>query len=74
MKTAVIAVAILVAVIRPFLPTHPLSPQGSYEAFAHVFVGGVLGAWFASRAKWLLYTAIGLGVVEVASATWGTLR
>ena len=42
--------------------------QGSYEALAHLFVGGVVGAWLVTRARWLLVIGIGLTVVEVASA------
>ena len=45
--------------MRPFLPTHPVSLAGSYEAAAHLVVGGILGAWIVSRARWLLITAIG---------------
>jgi hypothetical protein len=74
MQAVVILVAIVIAVLRPFLPTHPVSLQGSYEAIAHMVVGGILGAWLVSRARWLLYTAIALSVVEVVCATIGALR
>jgi len=73
MKFAVIAFAIVLGVIRPFLSPHPVSFQGSYEAIAHMFVGGVIGAWMVTRARWLLVTAIGLTVVEVGSAVVGVL-
>lgn len=68
MKFAIIAIAIVLGVIRPFLSPHPVSFQGSYEAIAHLFVGGVVGAWLVARARWLLVIGIGLTVVEVASA------
>ena len=68
MKFAVIAFAIVLGIIRPFLSPHPVSFQGSYEAIAHMFVGGVIGAWMMTRARWLLVTAIGLTVVEIGSA------
>jgi hypothetical protein len=68
MKFAIIAIAIVLGVIRPFLSPHPVSLQGSYEAIAHLFVGGVVGAWLVTRARWLLVIGIGLTVVEVASA------
>ena len=68
MKFAIIAIAIVLGVIRPFLSPHPVSLQGSYEAVAHLFVGGVVGAWLVTRARWLLVIGIGLTVVEVASA------
>ena len=48
MKIAVITLAVAVAIARPFLPPHPVSMQGSYEALAHLLVGGVFGAWLAS--------------------------
>ena len=73
MKFAVIAFAIVLGVVRPFLSPHPVSFQGSYEAIAHMFVGGVIGAWMMTRARWLLVTAIGLTVVEVGSAVVGVL-
>jgi hypothetical protein len=67
MKFAIIAIAVVLGVIRPFLSPHPVSLQGSYEAIAHLFVGGVFGAWLLTRARWLLVIGIGLTVVEVAS-------
>ena len=72
MKIAVIAIAIVVAVIRPFLAPHPVSLQGSYEALAHLFVGGVFGAWFVTKLRWLLAIGIGLTIVEVVSAVAGS--
>ena len=54
MKIAVIAVAVVLGIIRPFLAPHPVSMQGSYEALAHLFVGGVIGAWMVARVRWLL--------------------
>jgi hypothetical protein len=68
MKFAIIAIAVVLGVIRPFLSPHPVSLQGSYEAIAHLFVGGVVGAWLVTRGRWLLVIGIGLTVVEVASA------
>jgi len=47
---------------------HQASWQGSYEAFAHMLVGGVFGAWIANREKWLLWTALAFSAVEVACA------
>ena len=73
MKIAVIAAAIVLAIIRPFLSPHPVSMQGSYEAIAHMFVGGVIGAWLVARARWLLATASALTIVEIGSAVAGVL-
>ena len=68
MKFAIIAIAMVLGVIRPFLSPRSVSLQGSYEAVAHLFVGGVAGAWLVTRARWLLVIGIGLTIVEVASA------
>ena len=73
MKFAVIAIAVVLGVIRPFLSPHPVSLQGSYEALAHVFVGGVIGAWMVTKARWLIAIAIALTVVEVGSAVFSSL-
>jgi hypothetical protein len=73
MKFAIIAIALVLGVIRPFLSPHPVSLQGSYEALAHLFVGGVIGAWLVTRARWLIVIGIGLTVVEVASAVASSL-
>jgi ABC-type Mn2+/Zn2+ transport system permease subunit len=74
MKYAVIAIAVVLAVIRPFLAPHPVSMQGSYEALAHVFVGGVFGAWIANRERWLLWTGLGITAVEILSAIASAFR
>ena len=60
-KYVVIAAAIVLGVIRPFLAPHPVSLQGSYEACAHLFVGGIIGAWLVTKARWLL--AIGVALI-----------
>ena len=60
--------ALLVAVftvVRFQIPTHALSPVGAYEAFAHLFVGGLFGAAMAAK-KWnYFWFATALTVVEV---------
>lgn len=73
MKYAVIIVALVLGIIRPFLPPHPVSLQGGYEAAAHLFVGGIVGAWLVTRARWLMAIAIVLTLVEVGSAVFGVL-
>jgi hypothetical protein len=73
MRYVVIAIAVVLAVIRPFLSPHPVSAQGSYEAMAHLFVGGVIGAWMVTKARWLIAVAIALTAVEVGSAIFGAL-
>lgn len=65
---AVVIVSIAFAVGRFFIPTHGLSPAGSYEAFAHLFVGGMIGAWLMDRKqRLLLWLAIAISVVELAA-------
>ncbi len=74
MKIAVITLAVAVAIARPFLPPHPVSMQGSYEALAHLLVGGVFGAWLATRKSWLLFTGIGITAVEIICAAASFVR
>jgi hypothetical protein len=61
-------IALAVGIVRPFLTSHPLSAQGSYEAFAHLFVGGLIGAWLVTRARLYLGLVIVLSIVELVSA------
>ena len=53
MKIIVILVAVAICVGRFFVTGHPLSLEGAYEAFAHLFVGGLNGAaimaWMISK-------------------------
>jgi hypothetical protein len=74
MKYFVIAAVFVVAAIRPFMPPHPVSAQGSYEAIAHILVGGLIGAWLVNRQRWLLWTVIGFSAVEVLSAAASFMR
>lgn len=65
-----IVVVIAFSVARFFMPTHPLSPSGSYQAFAHLFVGGLIGIWIHSKDKfgedvWYGLLALALTVVEL---------
>jgi hypothetical protein len=73
MKYVVIAIAIVLGIIRPFLAPHPVSLQGSYEAAAHLFVGGIIGAWMVTRARWQMLIAVALTIAEVGSAIVGML-
>jgi hypothetical protein len=61
----VLLVALVVCLARSFVPGHGLSLAGSYEAFAHLFVGGLLGAWCISRKWWLLYVVGVMSLVEL---------
>jgi hypothetical protein len=80
MKPAVIIAALVIVAIRPFLLVYELGPhaQSSYEAFSHLLVGGLYGAyayWRVSfgnrpldRPVWMLYAANALTAVEVVCA------
>ena len=64
----IVLAALAVGIVRPFLTAHPLSAEGIYEAFAHLFVGGLIGAWLVTRARLYLGLVTGLSIVELASA------
>jgi hypothetical protein len=74
MKPPIIIAVVLIAIARPFMPMHAVSWQGSYEATAHIFVGGLLGAWLANRERWLLISAIAVSAVEVVCAISSLFR
>ena len=57
-----------VGIARPSLKSHPLSAVGSYEAFAHLFVGRLIGAWLDKRERLYRGLVVGLAIVELASA------
>ena len=60
--TALIGALRFVIVHRLDLPT----AEGSYEALSHLFVGGLFGAWFVRRDKWLwLILAVSVSLLEL---------
>ena len=59
--------ALIFSVLRFFMPTHALSLPGTYEAFAHLFLGGLIGAWAVSKDKFYLFLVIALSVVELVA-------
>ncbi len=71
---ALLLVAIGFGVARFYMPTHALSPHGSYEAFAHLFVGGLIGAWLATKDKFYGWLALALSVLELVAFTVGRLK
>ena len=66
-----LAVASVFAGVRFTIPTRPLSLAGTYQAFAHLFVGGLIGAYTASGEWPLLLLLIGLTGVEVVAFVMG---
>lgn len=70
-----LVVSLGLAVVRFFVPGHGPSGPGTYEALAHCWVGGLLGAWLADRQgnRWCGWLALGLSVVEVVAFALGRL-
>lgn len=74
MQILIILVMVLLCLIRPFIPLQKASLVGTYEAFAHIFVGGIIGAYLAGGGLWLLYLAIGGSIVEVVCVSIGVIK
>lgn len=62
-----ILIAVLFGVARFFMPSHALSAAGTYEAFAHLFLGGLIGAWLVSRNWVYLFLILTLTAVETVA-------
>lgn len=60
MILALITISILLSVFRAL----GFKSQ-SYQAIAHLFVGGLIGSYIASRRSYLLYLTFGLSIVEI---------
>lgn len=72
MMWVITLIAVAIAAARVAGIVHP-----SYQAGAHLFVGGLFGAWLVKRNSWEdrtswlnLVLAVGLTVVEVACFLW----
>ena len=61
----VIALAVVIGVARPFMPSHPVTWPGTYEAAAHLFVGGLCGAWLVKRETRYAVLVVVLSLVEL---------
>ncbi len=62
-----IVIAVIFGVARFFMPSHALSAAGSYEAFAHLFLGGLIGAWVVSKERFYLFLILALSLVETVA-------
>lgn len=62
-----VGLSLIFTVGRFFVPHQSPSLPGTYQAFAHLFVGGLLGAYFADRQERhdCLYIALSLSGVEL---------
>ena len=63
------AIVLAFAVARFLVPAVPidLAVTGVFKDFAHLFVGGLFGAWLATWERKYLLLAVGLTVVEVVA-------
>lgn len=69
MKTLILlTIAVALGVFRFTLPPTHLSVSGSYQAVAHLFVGGLFGVGYANKDRECIWIAWGLTVVEVVAA------
>lgn len=60
--------ALAACAARLSVPTRPASAFGwplTCEALAHVFVGGLLGAWLAGAGRFFLWLALGVTAFEI---------
>ncbi len=62
-----VLVCVVFSVLRFFMPTHSLSLPGTYQAFAHLFIGGLIGAWLVSKEKSYLFMLLALSAVELVA-------
>ncbi len=67
-KLEILVVAtVILAMLRFQMPSHELSWPGTYEAFAHLFVGGLIGAYLATRDITFMVLVGILTLVEVVA-------
>lgn len=64
----IIAVSIVIALVRIAGVKHE-----AFQAIAHLWVGGLSGAWFVDRTKLYGWSVVALSVVEVACFLVGLL-
>lgn len=75
MQVAVVVFACVLAALRFGIDPHPVSADGTYEAVAHLFVGGLVGAAMTGCKCWqfLVGVAVTISLVEVVAAVLGRL-
>lgn len=85
MKPLILSLAIAIGLFRPVLLFVEFNPhiEAGYEAFAHIFVGVLLGIWLIYRdveqdlgvngglQPWVMRTFWALAVIEVICAAVG---
>ncbi len=62
----IIVVSVLIGLLRFVVPSHELSWPGTYEAFAHIFVGILLTLCFNKNTRWVaLISLIVITLIEL---------
>jgi hypothetical protein len=63
----VLAAVLAFSVARFFMPAQEMNLPGVYQAFAHILVGSLLGAWLASKERRWLWLFLGFTAVEIVA-------
>ena len=64
-KYIILLIAFAIGLARFQIASTPVTAAGSYQAFAHLFVGGVFGAAIALRNKYYMAIGVGLSLLEL---------
>lgn len=72
-RAALLLTAVLLAVLRFFQPSTELSWPATYQAVAHLFVGGLFVSAWHSKDSWQWGTFAAITLVEIAAALGGLL-
>ena len=64
-KYVTFLVSICFGFARIFVTPGEITPAGSFQAFAHIFVGGIFGAAIALRSYYYFILGIGLSILEL---------
>lgn len=60
-----IFLAFTIAIVRIIMPAHGIQSQDIFKDIAHLYVGGLFGAWFATKKKCYRDVALALTALEV---------
>lgn len=74
----IITIALVLGLLRiwigaKFAP-EPFKWLNVYKDIAHIYIGGLIVAWYYEKELWQAYTAIGLTVLEVTVAIWSRMK
>lgn len=67
MKVLIVLLAMILGIGRLFITPRLNLPtaEGTYEAFAHLFVGGLIGACAAKPSRFYAALIVGLSLIEL---------